>query len=131
MGFHICHLCGTMNQPSGHRFPPTSSGDVTLVFENGHAWRMPDMILHYVADHGWVPPEEFVNDVMHHHQFVPRVRSCRVRIVPESVGYLTGEIVPGRVPDNFVDRLEACMQAAAESGQRRQTRSFRMQTKGQ
>ena len=133
MGFHVCHLCGSMTQQLGHRFPPTSSGDVTLVFENGHAYVMPDMIKHYIADHGWAPPEEFVNDVMHNNLFTLPLRSCRVRIEPVQVGYLRGEIKTGQVPAGFIERLEAYMQVAAESGQRRQTRGLstgRTQTKG-
>lgn len=54
MGFHVCEYCGTNPQPKP-RFSFLSSGDVTLVFGNGHMWEMPDMILHYVADHGWLP----------------------------------------------------------------------------
>ena len=54
MGFHVCEYC--------HQ--ETSSGDITLRFKNGRAWQMPDMILHYIADHGFQPPSAFTDDIM-------------------------------------------------------------------
>ena len=123
MGFHICHLCGSMEQQPGHRFPPTSSGDTVLLFENGHAYTIPDMILHYVFDHGWQPPEVFVNDVLYNN-LVPMRHLGRCGPVPEQVGYLEGMITTGDIPEGFVDRLEAYMKAADDSGQRMQTRGL-------
>ena len=62
MGWHTCEFCP--QEPTETRFKNTSSGDVNLTFTNGHRWVMPDMILHYVADHSWLPPQDFMDDVI-------------------------------------------------------------------
>jgi len=53
MGFHPCRWCEDREDADSlNKYSRYSSGDVTLIFPNGDAWEMPDMILHYVADHG-------------------------------------------------------------------------------
>jgi len=44
MGFYMCAYCIPGAET---RFHNVSSGDVTLVFDSGRSWEMPDMILHY------------------------------------------------------------------------------------
>jgi len=108
MGFHECAYC-TPTDESAAQYSRFSSGDVTLTFASGRSWRMPDMILHYIADHGWQPPEAFIDDVVHstltHHQRV----QTRSASMPTNVGYLHGPYERGAVPLRFVDKLQALM----------------------
>lgn len=112
LGFHECEFC-TDDSAGTNRFPNKSSGDVHLTFANDHEWAMPDMILHYVADHGWGPPQDFVNDVMN----VELATSARLLTMGVSpgltpVGYLAGSFEQGTVPDGFIEKLKQLMEAA-------------------
>lgn len=124
MGFHVCEWCGWDPQPKP-RFSHFSSGDVTLRFKSGRAWRMPDMILHYVGDHGYQPPAGLVEDVMNG-ELVGGEREqyrgfpLQPRSEPVSVGYLHGSFITGPVPDGFVEKLESLMNQAAGMGDREQ-----------
>jgi hypothetical protein len=118
MGFHICEYCQRQNAPH----PATSSGDVVLEFENGHKYIMPDMITHYIREHGYQPPDEFQQDVISgKYAGGERLQS---KSIPESVGYLSGPFLPGKVPPLFVYILAGMMAFAREDGQRRQTRGL-------
>ncbi|MDO8558003.1 MAG: hypothetical protein Q7S09_02300 [bacterium] len=126
MGFHVCEYC-TAETQAKNRFQRNSSGDVNLTFANGHRWVMPDMILHYVADHGWKAPAEFVDDVMNgeftksgHVQ--TRSMSLSDILTGTRVGYLTGPFEIGSVPDGFTEKLEKLMQQAGAAGLRLQTK---------
>lgn len=69
-GLHRCEFCV---RPAGSgRQPPTSSRDEDGEFIVGGAeirvagpsdvtFAAPDMIIHYVTDHGYKPPEEFLD----------------------------------------------------------------------
>jgi hypothetical protein len=88
---------------------------------------MPDMILHYVADHVWQPPMEFIHDVMASELAWGERDQTKGVILGTiykgtRVGYLEGEIKQGPVPDGFVERLEELMTSAAAAGRRVQTR---------
>lgn len=118
MGFHTCEYCSE----GVH-----SSGDVTLAFINGHVWEMPDMILHYVADHGYRPPSEFQGDVL---GVLPAAasRGQTKGAGARRVGYLSG---PQDSWDDgpplagaFFMRLWSLMQRAARQGDRQQTRGI-------
>ena len=115
MGFHICEYC------TGEH-AETSSGDVILKFANGNTYMMPDMILHYVADHGYLPPEQFVDDVLHC-AFAAGER-LQTKGFPEKVGYLSGEFAQGRAPQGFFTRLWSLMRLADKHGSRVQTRGI-------
>lgn len=126
MGFHICEFCS--NKPVGaNRFENTSSGDVNLTFVNGRKWVMPDMILHYVADHSWSPPQEFIDDVMSGelaNSGRVQTRGINIGEVLDGgrVGYLSGSLKQGIVPESFIDRLEQLMKKAEDVGNRVQTK---------
>lgn len=121
MGKHFCKYCGG-NPPENLLFEPESSGDVTLEFANGNVYQVPDMILHYLADHGWQPPAEFAEDVMKG-QFVGGERwQTKSSHLKNKVGYLKGPFPTGRVPDRFVLRLQSLMRRAGKSGKRVQMR---------
>ena len=128
MGFHMCIWCHDWGKgslvPEGkvNRYSISSSGDVTIKFENGHSYVMPDMILHYVADHGYQPPVQFMDDVMNG-KFAGGNRA-QTKDMPTMVGYLTEDFVPGNVPEGFVGKLEQLMKMADDSGNRRQTRGM-------
>lgn len=120
MGFHVCEYCKKGQKNKHHN---TSSGDVTLHFGSGRSYVMPDMILHYVVDHGWVPPGEFINDVMNDKV----VESDRVQMRgcgSKAIGYLKGKFETGSVPNGFVEKLAILMAAAEQNGYRLQTKSL-------
>ena len=114
MGWHEC----TYPHDKQSIFCHQSSGDVTLRFANGRAWVMPDMILHYVADHKWLPPTAFVDDVMTVDCTGGERRQTRggPMVQPVSVGYLSGSFQTGQVSDGFLERLEALMLKYDTSG---------------
>lgn len=115
MGFHVCEYCHNEH----------SSGDVTLAFANGHSWVMPDMILHYVADHDYLPPDDFIEDILHGQ--LTGAGCAQSKGTPTPVGYLSG---PFRTGANTADMLEqaffvrlwSLLNKANKSGGRMQTR---------
>ncbi len=61
MGAYACKL---KHERGRRAYATTSSREIILIFANGHRWKIPEMILHYVADHGWLPPAEFIKDLL-------------------------------------------------------------------
>lgn len=120
MGFHTCEFCFP---DAVRRFSNLSSGDVTLLFDNGHAYEMPDMILHYVADHHWQPPQKFIDDVMNH--VLVGGERLQTKSPATRIAYLSGKFETGEVPAGFLEKLEKMMQMADLMGQRVQYRSLR------
>jgi len=115
MGFHVCEYCKN----------ETSSGDVLLVLTNGHVWEMPDMILHYIADHGYRPPGDFIRDVLR--ESLVEIQHCdrhRVWDAVVRVGYLSGDYPCGPTPPEFFACLWSLMRQAEKNGQRAQTRGL-------
>lgn len=119
MGFHACEYCPTGGQG---RYNHLSSGDVTLIFDSGCVWEMPDMILHYIADHGWQPPAEFVDDVMNCKLIGGERLQTKSPVTPTKIAYLNGPFTQGPVPNGFVEKLESLMHQAAREGNRVQYR---------
>ncbi len=124
MGFHICEYC-TSGAPTKIRFKNSSSGDVILSFSSGRSWMMPDMVLHYVADHQWRPPEEFITDVLTGSlvEGSDRMQTRRLQTkslgenAPTMIGYLRGDYEKGPVPKGFIEKLKDFMaEAARRSG---------------
>jgi hypothetical protein len=67
-GYHRCELC---NEPAYRFQVPLTKGDLYLgsaeirVFNNkGVVYAAPNLIYHYVADHHYRPPEEFIKAVL-------------------------------------------------------------------
>jgi hypothetical protein len=67
-GYHRCELC---TEPVYRFRVPLTNGDLYLgsaeirVFNNkGVAYAAPNLIYHYVADHRYCPPEEFIKAVL-------------------------------------------------------------------
>lgn len=119
MGFHLCEYC---EKGQKNKYPSTSSGDVMLHFDSGRSYIMPDMVLHYIVDHNWAPPVEFVDDVMNSKVVESGREQYRGAMV--SVGYLKGAFKTGSVPAGFSVKLEILMAAASQSGDRFQTKSL-------
>lgn len=117
MGFHTCQFC----EAAGEEHPRTSSGDVRMTFTNGHQYVMPDMIVHYVEDHMYAPPEQFVEDVLDG-ALLESMRNQSVAM-SEHVGYLEDPYFPrGQTTTLFQLRLRQLIEKATRQGARIQTR---------
>lgn len=118
MGFHTCGFCGN----------ETSSGDVILKFDNGRTWTMPDMILHYIAEHDYRPDHMFVEDVAMGELVGGEREQTKGADEPRKVGYLSaGDFDVWGAKDiatkgMFFMRLWELMREATKMGNRRQTR---------
>lgn len=123
MGFHVCEYCKS----------DTSSGDVTIRMKSGKIWQVPDMILHYVADHNYRPPHEFVNDILDSEVVGGERIQTKGLEEPVKIGYLSGPIESVwnnekfaiSMRGEFFLKLWQAMRAATEEGSRRQTHSAR------
>ncbi|MFE4590009.1 DUF7919 family protein [Streptomyces laurentii] len=58
-GFHFCTLC--LWARSG---APSGNGEIWVQGESGITYVAPDLITHYVAAHGYRPPQAFVDAVL-------------------------------------------------------------------
>jgi hypothetical protein len=114
MGWHDCIYCkpGQKNE-----YINTSSGDIILKFASDNIWQVPDMILHYMRDHGWMPPPDFINDVLYSNLTGGsryQTRSAggdyfRLEVGAEPIGYLTQNFISTPVPYYLVQKLETLM----------------------
>jgi hypothetical protein len=127
MGIHVCEFCPRGGNPDNW-YNHTSSGDVTLAFKSGHIWEMPDMILHYMQDHGYQPPVEFVEDVIFGEVDPAGCFRLQTKSIdphpPVKVGYLNGPFQTGEIDVTVVAKLEYLMNWANRHGERQQTRSI-------
>ncbi|MEZ0224542.1 MAG: hypothetical protein ACAH83_08315 [Alphaproteobacteria bacterium] len=144
MGFHRCEY---LTREEGEQLKLRnidviySSGDVTLCFSSGRSWQMPDMARLYI-ELGWVPPKEFVDDVMNSVLTDGARRQTRgLPAAPQAIGYLNPKDHPlprpfaisEELPAGFLEKMEEHMKAAADMGHRIQTngpQTGRAQTKG-
>lgn len=68
MGIHECEFCQESSsrlviQRGDEKIQPGSG--VILVFKNKDtAYLAPDLIYHYIVDHGYMPPQEFISAVI-------------------------------------------------------------------
>jgi hypothetical protein len=108
------------------QFSPLSSADVTLRFSSGRSWQFPHTgLLHYVTQHGYKPPDEFIDDVMNSEVVGGGV--LQTKSLPTRVGYLNHPDLPqGEVPTGFIEKLSALIEDAR---QRHDTSGF-AQTRG-
>lgn len=146
MGFHACEYLSReeaeqLNLRNLKVF--YSSGDVTICFDSGRSWRMPDMAPLYV-ELGWVPPQKFIDDIMNAKITASQREQTFGVDTVEPVGYINPKDNPlprpfkvsDKLPAGFLDKLSACMEEAANFGFNRDrsgrsvTNSGRMQTKG-
>lgn len=118
MGIHVCSFCqkaGSFGKTREMEFEPFGTGDAAIRFASGRVWLFPEMLPHYVAEHRFQPPAEFVDDVMH-----SEVRGGGFdqgsQVSLREVGYLTGPDFPrGEVPDGFANRLFTLIEQARQT----------------
>ena len=65
-GFHVCDLC---TPPSTEYYNVWStlrrgSGEVRVSSASGVVYAAPTLVWHYVAEHQYLPPREFINAVL-------------------------------------------------------------------
>jgi hypothetical protein len=58
-GFHICPFC-----PRSDFVANTGSAEIHVAGRSGRVFAAPSLIAHYVADHEYCPPTEFIEAVM-------------------------------------------------------------------
>lgn len=72
-GFHRCNLCvaqsesprprpTTVSDPAGEFL--VGSAEIRVRGLTGQQYAAPDMIIHYVIEHGYLPPEDFCEGVL-------------------------------------------------------------------
>src|SRR4051812_32274902 len=110
MGFHVCEYCQDT----------TSSGDVTLHFANNHTYNIPDMILHYIAEHNYEPEADFVYDVLNNNIITGRYSTDAEE---KKVGYLSGDDFKKWSDVNTKALFFLKLWTMLKKGNRRQTRS--------
>lgn len=110
MGIHVCAYCRSLDEEKLRQmeFDPFGSGDAAVWFASGRAWQFPELMPHYVAEHKFRPPDEFVSDVMQGEVigggFCGKLRE---------VGYLTGADFPrGEVPEGLASGVFALIERA-------------------
>ncbi|MGX1544627.1 DUF7919 family protein [Streptomyces adustus] len=72
LGLHCCDLCGAAPFDShpwftprpGHRCAAAGTGELRVPGPPGVAFAAPQLIGHYVADHGYLPPRTFRDAVL-------------------------------------------------------------------
>jgi hypothetical protein len=72
-GWHRCNLCPPSEEP-GRPSPTTVTspdgeylvghGEIRVEGEKGARYAAPDMIVHYVREHGYQPPDYFIDAVL-------------------------------------------------------------------
>ncbi len=130
MGFHVCEFL-TREEAAAKGFKHLdvffSSGEVTLHFASGRSWKMPDMATLYI-ELGWLPPVEFIEDVLGGNLIGGERQQTRSATQPISIGYLNPRDNPlplvqhPGLPADFSDTLSALMQRADRSGYRAQSK---------
>ena len=63
-GYHLCPLCndppfGFIVERNKERII-LGSGEIWIKGEDGKIYVAPDLIYHYIRDHGYLPPDEFL-----------------------------------------------------------------------
>jgi hypothetical protein len=69
-GWHACNLCppdapypAMVDSNSGNRYP-VGDAEIRVPGRGGITYAAPTMMVHYVKDHGYRPPEEFIDVVL-------------------------------------------------------------------
>lgn len=72
-GFHRCNLCepagsvgvasGVVVESAGGDFV-VGGAEIRVLAENGVCFAAPDMVIHYVVEHGYRPPDAFVEAIL-------------------------------------------------------------------
>lgn len=139
MGFHECEYI-TKEQAAKMKLRNQdvirSFGDVEVTFTSGNSWAMPDMARLYV-ELGWVPPKEFINDVMTSE--ILNSNHILTFAIPKPatpIGYLNPKDNPlplkmsDKLPTGFLDKLESLMHKISDLGNDLDAPTTRRQTNG-
>jgi len=63
-GFHICPFCEERKLgipvPIGGKSLTLGSAEIEIADKQGNVYVAPDLIFHYIADHQYLPPQEFI-----------------------------------------------------------------------
>lgn len=64
-GVHDCEFCSEespirMSAPNERGFVSLGMGEVHVVSDDGRIFVAPSLVLHYIRDHGYLPPEDFI-----------------------------------------------------------------------
>ncbi|MBW1599621.1 hypothetical protein [Streptomyces sp. JJ38] len=62
-GIHFCELCPTFSEAQKslrHDGAFLGTGEIRVVGRQGIEYAAPCMIIHYISDHNYLPPEEFI-----------------------------------------------------------------------
>jgi hypothetical protein len=60
-GFHVCEFCAWKSRDD---WSPIGNGQIRIRDENGLWYVAPTMIYHYVDNHNYQPPDEFIMAVL-------------------------------------------------------------------
>jgi hypothetical protein len=128
VGFHTCEFCSREG-----RTPATSSGETELAFEGGLTFIVPDMLTHYVLEHHYQPPPEFVDAVLHRRLLGGHRAQAKgpgphkgPAASPVKVGWLYSDDYPraDKVDVEFLAALTRVLREANHMGLRTQTRGL-------
>jgi hypothetical protein len=94
-GHHVCPFCPL---PDDGRMPPAErsgrrarlgSGEIHAVDRSGGRWAAPTLVYHYVAEHGYRPPDGFVDAVVAGKVHAPDALPLGALRLGDPVGALT------------------------------------------
>ncbi len=64
-GVHVCELCGFFGMAKrGNKEAWLGSAEIRVIGKEGRVYVAPTLVYHYVVDHGYCPPEEFLQAVL-------------------------------------------------------------------
>lgn len=67
-GYHPCELCKSPDYPVHIKRVegkiPLGATEIRVVSSNGIVYASPNLILHYISEHKYLPPSEFIEAVM-------------------------------------------------------------------
>jgi hypothetical protein len=65
LGFHPCHFCDNrfIHVTCVQREVPLGSAELLIPSTHDVVYTTPDLVIHYIAEHGYRPPDEFIEAV--------------------------------------------------------------------
>jgi hypothetical protein len=125
MGTHICEFC--KGRTESNICSNTGSGNNKIETKDMRIF-FPDLVLHYVVDHQWQPPDFFIDTIMGNdpHELAKKELYGFTKNEKgiERVGFLTSSIPAGKVPPKFKERLIKVMMTCEKTGNRWQSKGL-------
>jgi hypothetical protein len=75
-GFHVCQYCRRDSRDDWHTI---GNGQIRIRAQNGLWYVAPTMIHHYVVEHDYQPPDEFIRAVMNPNEIACAVPDRQIR----------------------------------------------------